>query len=61
MTKEEALSELARIAIVEAGDPECAHESADQVVLQYLATNGNADIVEAWGKVDDACKGFWYA
>ena len=57
MTKEEAIAELDKLG----GDPEISHSSADEVLLQFLASNGHVDIVAAWYLVVKRCGGFWYA
>ena len=57
MDKEQALFDLKTLC---ADDVEWAHEQADQILLDYLRDNGDAEIAAAWKALDDACGGFCY-
>ena len=58
MTKEEAIKELNSI---NAGDTELAHVDADNVLINFLLSNGYEDIIQAYVEVDKRCGGFWFA
>lgn len=58
MTKDEA---VAKLQAIPKGDPEAAHGDADGVLLEFLRTNNNKEIADAWNDVATRNGGFWYA
>jgi hypothetical protein len=58
MTKQEAIAALKRLDIA---DNEVAHSGADDILLEFLSTNGHADLASAWQRTCEECGGFWYA
>jgi hypothetical protein len=61
MTKKEAVKALneLRDSVKDSrdADPETLHIQADAILLQYVPN----EITKAYGEVDEACRGFWYA
>lgn len=58
MTKEEAIKRLSEFR--EWDDPEAAHVEADDILLEYLDSNGHKEVADAW-KAVHSLVGFWYA
>jgi len=58
MTLEQAVEALNNI---KAGDQEMAHGAADDILLEFLKTNGYVGLTDAWLDVDARVGGFWYA
>jgi hypothetical protein len=65
MTKDEAVAELSALDpgaydYYRHVDAEGAHMKADEILIEFLSTNGFDGISNAWTKAKDSC-GFWYA
>ena len=50
---------IALLDAINGDDSEAAHQNADDYMLSYLLDNGGADIVEAYERVKDRARG-WY-
>ena len=61
MNTDEALKKLASAADGKFIDNETIHTRADEVLLEFLKSNGHEEVAEAWEKLDNDCGGFWYA
>ena len=48
MTNEDA---VARLTAIDAGDPEGAHGTADDIILEWIEANGGPEIAEAYADV----------
>ena len=57
MTELEAIKKLNELS---SGDPEVSHTQADDIVLEFLRSNGHHELVDAWEEAE-ARIGFWYA
>lgn len=57
MTKDDAIKLMRAI---DGGDREEAHVSADEVLIEFLMTNGHREVAETWIDTKDRV-GFWYA
>lgn len=57
MTPDEAVKLLEALSSI---DPETSHVLADQVLVDFLRSNGFADVADAFDAASDRI-GFWYA
>lgn len=56
MTSQEAVNALNNLP----GDPEIAHGQAEDIIMEFLASNGMGEVSDAFEKARDRI-GFWYA
>lgn len=64
MTEQEAIDAMALTeypASKKDGDTENAHEKADEILLEFLRTNGYGPVADAFEKASGSHGGFWYA
>ena len=57
MTSQEAVEALNNLSC---GDPESAHGQAEDIIMEFLASNGMGEVSDAFEKARDRI-GFWYA
>lgn len=61
MTKQEKIERAVdELAHLDPGDPEAAHNRADDVLCMYLRATGSRAVAEAFERARERC-GFWYA
>ena len=58
MTKEEAIGGLRDLP---KHDTEMAHAQADEILIEFLASNGYSDITDVYDEIKEYHGGFWYA
>jgi hypothetical protein len=56
MTAQQAIEKLNALG----GDPEADHSQADDILLEFIKTNGGEEVEKAWQEACRRC-GFWYA
>ena len=52
---------IAALDAIDGSDTEKAHGEADGYILKFLSDNGFDAISQAWERVDEKARGFWYA
>lgn len=57
MTSQESVQALNNLS---GGDPEFAHRQAEDIIMEFLASNGMSEVSDAFQKAKDRI-GFWYA